>query len=325
MHLNTHSEIEDLGGGRFCHVQYIKPIAFERSGSLRRITSLLAGSGDPNLPIGCDELLTFRIREKLSGNAPVLHVGHGADHIRMTPLGTANVSAVVRENVVSFPGAWSGADYVLTLGGHFVRKAIPLRMGHPSVFRFRIDEHSGFDPVALTVGRLRILQPMLEPPIGSDKLAIPLQWLVTQQGGRWVLTVTLPPGDYAGWTLDPTLTLQPGAADGIDTLVDVGAPNTNYGTNATWAVGSTGVILNVYRELAKFDLASIPAGSTIIAATLTLTLFQTLAAGANFRISRILAANSAWGESTATWNKVDGVNNWAGSAGAIVCLFRSFF
>ncbi len=316
----THVERDErLENGRriFTDAIHIKPIAFERDGSLRRITSLLAGSGDPNLPIGCDELMTFRVRDGLRGNAPVLHIGHGQDHIRMTPLDTANVNGVVKGNSITFPGAWPGADYTLQLGGHFVRKTIPLRTGHPRTWAFRVDEHTGLDPVALTVGRLRILQPTLEPPAGSDKLAISLKWLVTQQGGKWLLRVTLPAGDWAGWTLDPTLSLQPDATDGLDTWMQDTVPTLNFGTNVYVAVGHD--VVRIYRQLIKFNLSSLPSNAIITSAVLSLYLNQDLSA--NARTFRIYRQKRAWVESKATWLIYSTGNNWqtAGGFGADDC------
>ena len=264
--------------------------------------------------IGCHELLDFDVRPRLSGDAPVVRLGHGQDRIALTPLDTANVNGVVGGNGIAFFGAWPGADYILEDGGHLVRKTVPLRLGHPRTFAFRIDEHSGFDPIALTIGStLRILPPTLEPPAGSDKLAIPLSWLVTQQGGKWVLSVTLPPGDYAGWTVDPTLTLQPDAAAGLDTQLRSAFPDTNYGTSVGMYISCNAGGTTWYRILIQFDLTGIPSGSTITTATLSLYLADRDGT-ATYAMNRVLAA-AAWTEAGATWNTRDGTNAWPGSAG----------
>ena len=324
----THVEHDErLESGRriFTDTIHVKPIAFERGGSLRPITSLLGNSGDPDLSIGCDELLQFRIRDRLSGNAPVLHVGHGPDMVRMTPLDTANVNAVVQGNRIAFFGAWPGADLAYELGGHVVRESILLRMGHPRTFSFRIDAHSGFDPVALTVGNLRIQQPVLEPPAGSALMAIPLQWLVTQQGGKWILSVTLPPGDWAGWTFDPTLTLQPDATDGKDVGIFSSQQSENIGDNVQITVGELNNDERTDRSLIAFDLSSL-SGNAIISSAV-LSLYANTAYSSNARTFRVYRQKRVWtegsgaGNSGANWLTYNGVNAWqtAGGFGSDDC------
>jgi len=110
-----------------------------------------------------------------------------------------------------------------------------------------------------------------------------------------------------------TLTLQPAAAAGIDTSVQEGNADTNYGTDAQIDVlGFASVRSN---GLLKFDLSGIPAGAEIISATLS--LFG-LGGGSNgtLNIFRILAANSGWTEDGATWNYANSANEtrWAGDA-----------
>ena len=110
------------------------------------------------------------------------------------------------------------------------------------------------------------------------------------------------------------LILQPDATAGIDTWLDSSNPTVNQVTNAGFMVGSGTTDPARFRELCKFDLTSIPVGATILSAILALTQYGSSLAG-TFEIHRILAANSSWTEATATWNKRDGTNNWAGSVG----------
>ena len=111
----THHDLDELGGGRFRLTQYLKPVRYETAGRvLMPITNQLKATGDPAFPIGSDELLQFRIKDKLSGNAPLIYFCKGASEVRFTPLNTANVNGVVKGNSISFPDAWPNVNLSLT-------------------------------------------------------------------------------------------------------------------------------------------------------------------------------------------------------------------
>ncbi len=201
---STHHELDDLGGGKFKHTQNLKPIAYLKNDSLQRMTNVLTATGNSAFPIGVDELVQFRIDPKIAGKSPLLYFGKGQSRVMIALLGANNVAGAVSGNGVTFPNAWNNADLTYLHGGHRLQEVITLRTGHPRTFSFRIDEHVGFGPVTLVFGNdFRILQPTLEPPAGAASLsmAVPLTWVVTQQGGKWVLSVTLPAGDWTGWEI----------------------------------------------------------------------------------------------------------------------------
>lgn len=287
-------EREELGGGRFRHTQHLRPIAYERNGAMRRIKNALAATGNTEFPVGADELCQFRVGRRVAGQSPLVHFGKGPSFVRLALVGAKNVAGTVQGNQVMFPNAWNNVDLRYTLAGHRLQEDILLRAGHPRSFAFRIDSHVGFDPLTLDCGEFRILQPTLEPPSGSEKMAVPLQWLVTQQGGKWVLTVTLPKGDWAGWTVDPTLTLQPAAAAGIDTVLDAQFPDYNHGAKTAWYIR-----VKEY-HLYKFDLSSIPIGATATAVVHTITQTSANAFGMQHYSGTIAAADGDWIEGTKT-------------------------
>jgi hypothetical protein len=115
----------------------------------------------------------------------------------------------------------------------------------------------------------------------------------------------------------PETTLQPAAAVGLDTYIHLVAPTTNYETSTTILTGSREVSPDdTWHILIKFDLSAIAPGSIIQEATLTLELTSQVTTGTIPQaIHRILPANSGWTEAAATWNKIDGSTDWAGSAG----------
>lgn len=110
-----------------------------------------------------------------------------------------------------------------------------------------------------------------------------------------------------------TYTSQPDDTTGIDTHIDNSAPTTNKdGTDLRTGENNTGAI--VYRTLIKFDLSSIPAGSTVISATLS--LWTEIDRSTNTRSVDLFRMIQSWTEAGATWNTYNGSNNWPGGAGA---------
>jgi hypothetical protein len=95
-----------------------------------------------------------------------------------------------------------------------------------------------------------------------------------------------------------------------DTYIDGGSTATNYGTAATLAVSGKpddGALL-------KWDLSSIPAGSTLQSATLSLNVTGTTA-----NTYEIYELKRSWTESQATWKKATSAINWqtAGADGSL--------
>lgn len=334
---SEHVERESLGGGRYRDAIHMKPIGYRVAGSLRRMTNLLTATGDPSFPMGVDELCQFRVRPKIAGNAPLIHFGKGQSHVKIGLVGANNnINVVVKDGARIFPNAWNNADLVYRFGGHRLQEDILLRANHPRSFAFRLQEHAGFDPVTLQFGNdFRILQPVLEPPAGSLELAKPLTWLVTQQGGKYILTVNLPDDgkDYAGSTLDPTFVTQPNAADGIDTRIMKQVPTTNDGASIWLAMGRFDNDYNVQHSIIKFDVSSIPGSTTITSAVFSVRIADVTCSYAGTLIDcyEIAVGNAAWIEGTKTnaqagagepcWNALaangsGGVTTaWAGSAG----------
>lgn len=326
MELGTHyerwdrSDDEALAPNQFRQRCHMRPIAENVSrGYMRRITNLVEASGDPLLPLGSDELLQFRCRHRLGHDSPGYHIGHGGSGVFVSLLGCNAVEPVVSGQTAYYAGAYHGADLRLTLAGHRLQKDILLREGHPGSFSFRLRTTRDFDPEALTCGRLRILPPTLERE-GYD--SIPLAWVVSREARGWVAACDLPDGDWAGWTLDPTVTIQPGPADGKDTsLIQQNPASDIYGTNVTLYTGFASAGNSTRRTLISIDVSSVPAGATVTSSTQSLWL---LSGSANTYNATLHTSLVGWyegqgivGVSASTWNlrNIVGSVAWVGGAG----------
>ena len=258
--LFENGQTEHLGGRTYRTTLHARPVNYLKGGTWQPITNQLGSTGDPAMSVGVDELIQFRIADQLAGQSPVLHIGRGATHIKVAVLGTNTPTpGVVSGQSIRFNEAWGGADLEYVVGGHFVKENIYLKAGHPTQFAFRIESHAGFDPATLTFSEFRILPPVLTK---SGEAPVNLFWATSTVGGKTVLTVTLPAGDWSGWVLDPTTTLQPGAA-GFDNFLTSTNPTTNNGTLTNFGWGDTAGAGNISTGIIKFDLSSIPSGDTV--------------------------------------------------------------
>lgn len=303
---------DELGQGSFRKEISLKPIHYFKDGLWRPIVNVLNNSGDPNLTVGSNELFDFRIRNKLSGNAPLVHIGKGNQMIRYTPLDTANVAGIVYGNTVTYPEAWANADLKITLGGHIIRKDIILRRGHPQSFSFRIDDKSNMDD-DLVGSEFYITRPFLYK---EGKGSIYLDWAKTSQGGKIVLTTTLPEGSWEGWTLDPQYTSQPDETTGMDVEINRNSNriDTDQATISNWSFMSWSEE-QFYQGslLIKFDLSTISAGSSITSATFEHSNFI---AGDGYGNVLPYRCRRAWIESQAGWTQYSTGLSW-GTAGCL--------
>jgi hypothetical protein len=113
------------------------------------------------------------------------------------------------------------------------------------------------------------------------------------------------------------LILQPDGANGIDTYLSSVGATANFDAEILLRAGtdqfsksSTAKV----RPLMRFDLNSLPAGSVIHSASLTLYPANgILSGGGTFHLYRL--TQPAWTESGATWNAYDGTHNWTTAGG----------
>jgi hypothetical protein len=215
--------------------------------------------------------------------------------------------------------------------GHYAKLGILLKNGFvPTNNRF------GF-PVSL-VGLTRQGSNVLyngqvvmkvQPPVVYDWQnpddVRPITFQFTTFGGQTGVVFILP--DLTGMALplvDPTLTLQPGAADGVDTYIEQNSANANFGVATTIRAG-LGAAGTVRRGLLKIDISSLPAAVTLTAASLTVHCANELSStdysvGAHRAITAFFEGirNGATpSEDGSTWNfrNHNGSVAWAGGAG----------
>lgn len=113
-----------------------------------------------------------------------------------------------------------------------------------------------------------------------------------------------------------TITLRPGAVDGKDAYLRSLAPSTNYGVHPDYmaAAQTNGGSFVAVRGIVGFDLSSIPTGSIILSAELSLYGQVSPANGGHTTLS---GSNSAtlrrvidtWTESSVTWNNQPAVSS----------------
>lgn len=112
-----------------------------------------------------------------------------------------------------------------------------------------------------------------------------------------------------------TITLQ-GTSVTEDAYIEDANPTTNTGGATILVVGETDGGAAVFRSPLQFDFSSIPAGSTINSATLTLTLEAASSSyAANNRAMKVYRLLRNWVEAEVTWNVFSSGNSWS-TAGA---------
>jgi hypothetical protein len=104
------------------------------------------------------------------------------------------------------------------------------------------------------------------------------------------------------------LILQPGPAEGIDTYINAFV-STNFGAGSAINIGNyiSERSSHVNRALFRFALSSVPGGSNILSAVLTLYNNGDDAMSHTIRCYR---CPTAWTELGATWTLYDGANAW---------------
>lgn len=327
MTLGTHHELDELGGGRFRHTQHLRPIAYHNGdGVLRRIVNDWV-DGDQDSPHVVSDA-PMRVRADgvgrrniypIPGNDEV-YISVGRPWYQPSTWQTAPMNALTRQGN-RLQSINTNYNLYLDHAGHFAKLGILLKGGFvPPNSRFAF-------PVSL-VGLTRQGNTILHngQPVMTLRRPVVYDWQNPDDerditfnfgsfGSQTGVIFNLP--DLTGMGLplvDPTLTLQPGAADGLDTHTSEGNPTSNFGTNT--AMQTNSLAGSRLRFLLKFDLSSL-VGATVSSSVLSLWNTTLTANTRVIELYSILAANSGWTEGGATWNYALASSiRWAGDTGA---------
>lgn len=330
--LGRNWERESLGGGRYRLTQYQKPHCYQESGVWRRINDNWEDSGIPVCPhivtkapfmvsVGEDGMRRIHPTKELDR-----YVEIGAPYVKIGgEWAQVNLGKPARRgNLLKW--TTDQANLYIRMAGHFIKLGILLKNGwEPPDGKFAF-------PVGLTGltrdgGQIKadgVTVMCVSAPVVYDydnPLDVrPVAWGFVQVGGQRYVVFTLP--NLVGMSrplIDPTLTIQPDAGDGLDTFILDNEPTTNYGTLNALYVGQINANSNIPRSLIKFDLSNLPADAIISSTTLSLYFANDYSD--NARTFRVYRLKRAWVEAETTWNIYSTGNDWqtAGGFGADDC------
>lgn len=328
--LGTTYEIEDLGAGQFRHTQYTRPIAYNDGGVYRRIVNDYLNDGGGYIVSTAPLMVT--IGDDTNGRAtrrlhPTREIDVWAEIGR-----PYNVSTRLPYALNPFTRSGNLLTSTNTLanvyvwhGGHYSKLGIQLRgtwrTNPPAQFAFPV----GLQGLTWDNGTLRkngIAVMHLSAPVvydlDNELDRRPIAWEFTQLAGQWYVVFTLPnlsSNPMSRPLVDPTLTLQPDATAGLDTMIQQVGPNTNFGTFDSLIVGKRTGVAGPERALIEFDLSGLP-DAAVISST-TFSLYRTTGEPSSVTIE-VFRVKRAWVESQATWNIYSTGNSWqtAGCSGA---------
>jgi len=113
----------------------------------------------------------------------------------------------------------------------------------------------------------------------------------TNSAGSSTATVTI--------IVNNTLILQPGPAEGKDSMVVTQIPDTNYENNQYFSLGNLSVSI-ILRAHLQFDVSILPTDAVIVNADLKLYQYQTI--GTESFVIGLHQVTESWEENMITWN-----------------------
>lgn len=328
----------DLGSGLLQNTINMKPVAYLANGAYRAMNPSWTDSGDSArqqivtaaplmVSAGNDGLRRFhptrQIDKYIELGAPYVQVGGVWTQVNLgTPTRTGKTLTWQTAN----------ADFTVQMGGHFCDLDIELKNGYVPqnsrvAFPVGISGLTRSGTAILdggnVVANLRPFQ-MYDAANPLDRRDITHTF--TALNGQPYLLLTLP--SLTGMSrpvIDPTLSLQPDATTGIDTLIYASALTANYGAHVTLETGDDGN--TKLRAMLSFDLSSIPASANLSSSTLT--LYCVSEAATNDYTVDVNRALTQWyegakdgtapnaGQDGSTWNlrNANGSIAWAGGVG----------
>jgi hypothetical protein len=341
-YLNTCTELDDLGKGRFRHVHHIKPIAYLENGVYKLSSANVAAYADGTYT---HAVLAANIGVRI-GNDGKYAIHPTRELARYVAFGGPQVKVGGKWTAVPFDKpvrkgntvVWTReqADLKLTHIGHGLKHEMWLKKGYVpegNLIAVAVNlvglTRSGSTLLADGVPVARIQAPVVYDADNREDTR-PIKWDVVARDGQPYIVYALP--DLTGMTapvVDPTLTLQPDAAAGKDTAISGVVPTRNGGASTSFI----GRPSDRRVGLIEFDLSAIPASAGCTSATLYLyqtqvdvnlpgtTSIYSIASGNAAWIEGVgtLAGNALAGEPCYNALEADGAGGvttaWAGSAG----------
>lgn len=340
---SAYVQSELIGKGRQRLTISSSPVAYQDGGVWKKIDSNFVDGTDSS-----NEVNTAQMKVKVypDGARKIMPTGEADKYLLLGRPYVLNVSSVWQPVDFGAPVrtgnklVWTKAvgGVTITHIGHGLKHEIELFGGYvprESKFAYPISFGGGVTRVGTSLVLNGVTVAVLQKPVVYDadnpmdvrQITYSFESL---NGVTPAVVSTLP--DLTGMTrpvVDPTVTLQPGAAAGIDTRMLSDNATSNYGVSTAISVGENNAAVGqVHRTLIKFDLTTIP--NTFTSAKLY--LYADLDLSSNARTMRVYRLLRAWVEGTrdgvedapatgATWNRYDTTNNWAtaGGFGAADC------
>lgn len=332
--VTAYAELDSLGGERHRLTLHLAPIAYREKGVYLR--------SDPNWVAGDEQLPHVVTKSTLMasvapGGTRRLHPTReqdryleiGAPYVKVGGVWTRPGFGAATRSANRLTWHNPNADLSVTMGGHFIKMDIELLGGYvPQDRQFAfpvglngLTRTGGTlyrDGVPVMVLRKPVLYDAAKP--GGESLVIAHQF--TNVGGQPYILFTLPAG-VSGMVrpvVDPTFEAQPDDATGLDTWINSGNANANYGAEMYISTGNyIAYAGSVRRSLIKFDLSNVPTAAVVSSATLALNLFA--ADSDTACVVSVYRQKRSWVEAEATWNVYSTGANWetAGGFGAADC------
>jgi len=225
-------------------------------------------------------------------------VGKDSARLIFIPVGASASVGVLDEKTktsIHYQDAWNDTDVVLEVTENGLKETLTLKTSKsPTIFSFEVVGELADD---LTSGSLKLQPAWLQDANGARRDV--LQTVRREDIGVYLDLIADVEGLVFPVIVDPTVEIQPDATSGKDTYISELSPTVNYGSDDVISAGSDSTNPQ-RRALLQFDLASIPANSSVTSAILALYLYSvSTSIDINITTHRI---TDSWDESAVNWN-----------------------
>lgn len=322
---STHEERDELGGGRIRSTFHMKRMAHRFNGSLRRNSDLWV-PGDATFPhvIETSSMLAYWKAGAIRlcpTRDPQVYVEFGRPLVRPSTTWQNLALAMPTRSGNSITSVNANYDVSMVMGGFKAdcwdfefkngwqppNRQLAFKVGLNGMTR------DGRTLLVNGVPQMEWRLPYVYDAADMEAAHLPVETDFALRSGDWYMLLTLP--DMSGLVrpcLDPTLTLQPDATDGVDTMIRDGIyADTNYGTDTSLFVKNSPLLDYSRTTVLLWPLTSLPT-SVVSSATMYGYWNTTYSGAVTVTAYKCLRA---WVESQATWNVYSNGNNW-GTGGA---------